>query len=329
LIFYDVRNRGRSDTVAEVAKLARGIQQDVDDLEVAVRRHFGIEHADLIGHSYIGLMVALYAMKYAALVGRVLQIGPMQPDAATQYPAPLSYADAVACRYDGQDRTDDEGAASRRCRGGVQKVLVWCCERCTSPIRRTPKRINWGRCELPNERNFMQYWNAHLLPSIQSLSLTAEEMAKAKAPVLIVHGAKDRNAPYGAGRDWAMRLPDARLVTVGNAAHAPWIEAPELVFGSIESFFGWRVAGRGGASERARGLTEQPDGRMPAAVASEEAPVGGNEGTIVCSMSERQVDAIPKRHSIIESQTPKRDPSNADGWQPNAARIPPSGERLE
>ena len=40
LIFYDVRNRGRSETVTDPAKLARGIQQDVDDLD-AVRRHFG------------------------------------------------------------------------------------------------------------------------------------------------------------------------------------------------------------------------------------------------------------------------------------------------
>jgi pimeloyl-ACP methyl ester carboxylesterase len=80
LIFYDVRNRGRSDTVTAPAKLARGIQQDVDDLE-AVRRHFRINQADVIGHSYIGLMAALYAMKYAARVGRVVQIGPAQPDA--------------------------------------------------------------------------------------------------------------------------------------------------------------------------------------------------------------------------------------------------------
>jgi pimeloyl-ACP methyl ester carboxylesterase len=31
-------------------------------------------------------------------------------------------------------------------------------------------------------------------------------------------------------------LPNARLVTVENAAHVPWIEAPEKVFGSIETF---------------------------------------------------------------------------------------------
>jgi pimeloyl-ACP methyl ester carboxylesterase len=234
LIFYDVRNRGRSDTVIDPAELARGIQQDVDDLD-AVRRHFRIEHADLIGHSYIGLMVALYAMKYAAHVGRVVQIGPMQPDAATQYPAPLSYADAVLA-----DTMAKIGQMMKeRPFGDPEEVCrtFWLALRAMYVADpKDAERIDWGRCGLANERNFMPYWTTHLLPSIHSLSLTAEEMAKAKAPVLIVHGMKDRNAPYGAGRDWAMRLPDARLVTVQNAAHAPWIEAPELVFGSIRTF---------------------------------------------------------------------------------------------
>lgn len=82
----------------------------------------------------------------------------------------------------------------------------------------------------------MHYWLAHLAPSIECLHLTAEDFAKATAPVLIVHGTKDRNAPYGGARDWAARLPNARLLTVPDAAHAPWIEAPELVFGSIRTF---------------------------------------------------------------------------------------------
>jgi pimeloyl-ACP methyl ester carboxylesterase len=43
-----------------------------------------------------------------------------------------------------------------------------------------------------------------------------------------------------------MRLPDARLVTVENAAHAPWIEAPELAFASIQTFLdgAWPEAGK-------------------------------------------------------------------------------------
>src|SRR5688500_19642964 len=78
LIVYDVRNRGQSETVTDRAKLARGIEQDVDDLD-AVRRHHGLDRIDLLGHSYIGLMVALYAMRYAAHVNRVVQIGPAPP----------------------------------------------------------------------------------------------------------------------------------------------------------------------------------------------------------------------------------------------------------
>jgi len=35
-----------------------------------------------------------------------------------------------------------------------------------------------------------------------------------------------------------MMLPNARLVSVENAGHAPWVEAEELVFGAIEEFLG-------------------------------------------------------------------------------------------
>jgi len=57
-------------------------------------------------------------------------------------------------------------------------------------------------------------------------------------PILIIHGVKDRHAPYGGAREWAIGLPDARLVTIHDAAHMPWIEAPDAVFNSIATFLG-------------------------------------------------------------------------------------------
>jgi 2-hydroxy-6-oxonona-2,4-dienedioate hydrolase len=59
-------------------------------------------------------------------------------------------------------------------------------------------------------------------------------------PVLTIHGRKDRSAPYGGGQDWVSRLPDARLLTVENAGHAPWIEQPATVFGAIATFLSGR-----------------------------------------------------------------------------------------
>jgi len=215
--------------------LARGIHQDVDDMD-AVRRHFGLDQVDIIGHSYMGLVAALYLMKYPAHVRRLGQIGPAQPDAAKQYPPHLTGAadsalaeiSAELARMRQEPPSGGPEAMCRKFWSVMQRMFV------VDPA--SAARVDWGRCHLPNERNFLRYWLGQLSPSIQSLKLAAEDFAKATAPVLIVHGTRDRNAPYGGGRDWAALLPNARLLTVPDAAHAPWIEAPELVFQSIETF---------------------------------------------------------------------------------------------
>jgi proline iminopeptidase len=233
LLAYDPRNRGRSDT-----SIDGNIHRDVDDLET-VRRHFEIERIDLIGHSYVGLMVALYGMKYPAHANRIVQIGPMEPVAGKQYPAHLANADGVLAEVFGKlaqlqkDRqSGDEVEMCRKFWALLGAIYV------TDPV--DAWRIDWGRCELPNERNFMKEWSEKILPSIQRLKI-ADEVSKANMPVLTIHGRRDRNAPYGGGREWAVMLPDARLVTVEGAAHAPWIEAPDRVLDAIRSFFngGW------------------------------------------------------------------------------------------
>lgn len=229
LIAYDPRNRGRSDQTADGS-----IARDVEDLE-AVRLHFGIDRMDLIGHSYVGLMVALYAMRYLDHAGRIVQIGAMEPVAGKQYPEQLTFNDGLIAQVFGklgqlwQSRTtEDDEEICRKAWAILGAMYV--------ADSANAARIDWGRCGLPNERNFMRYWTTKIQPSIQSLKIP-EEVSKAKTPILTIHGTKDRNAPYGGGREWAMMLPDARLVTVESAAHAPWIEAPEQVFGGMETFF--------------------------------------------------------------------------------------------
>jgi pimeloyl-ACP methyl ester carboxylesterase len=236
LIFYDVRNRGRSDLVMDGDRIQGDIHQDVEDLE-AVRQHFEGARVDLIGHSYIGLMVTLYAMKYPAHVNRVVQICPGQPNAATKYPAHLTNTDnAVAEAFSkiGQIQKEMQSAdpveTCRKIWAVMQTFVV------VDPAN--AGKFDLGRCDLPNERNFLRYWMQNILPSLQRLALNADDFAKAAMPVLILHGRMDRNAPYGSGREWAQLLPDARLVTLENSAHAPWIEEPELAFGAMESFLG-------------------------------------------------------------------------------------------
>jgi pimeloyl-ACP methyl ester carboxylesterase len=93
-------------------------------------------------------------------------------------------------------------------------------------------------CHLSNEWpvNFDRHLEAHFVGSVQKLKVPKEEVQKVSVPVLTIHGTKDRNAAYGAGREWALTLPDARLVTVKGAAHQSWADEPELVRSSIETF---------------------------------------------------------------------------------------------
>jgi proline iminopeptidase len=238
LIVYDLRNRGRSDRVTECSIRRGGILDDVLDLE-EVRRHFGFAQISLIGHSYVGLLVVLYAMKYALHVGRAVQVGPIQPFSGTQYPVHLTGADATfqdvfsrLAELQKQRDSFDPEAFCRKFWSVLRLIYV------TDPA--DADRIDWGRCELPNERSSMKYLTQTVFPSIQSLSLSADDLARVETPVLILHGTKDRSTPYGGGREWALRLANARLVTLENAGHAPWIEAPERTFASIETFLqGW------------------------------------------------------------------------------------------
>jgi pimeloyl-ACP methyl ester carboxylesterase len=239
LVVYDPRNRGRSDTVDDPSKLARGILNDVDDLE-AIRRQLSLERVALLGHSYVGLLVILYAMKYPDRITRIVQIGPMEPRPGKTYPAHLTANDTVVQQVFARLAELQKEPAAREPEEQCRKFWsVLGAIYVTNPA--DAARIDWGRCDLPNERNFMKYWMGSLMHSMKALNLAEGEFAKVTSPVLTIHGTKDRSAPYGGGREWALLLPNARLVTVEGGGHAPWIESPQVVFSAIETFLagGW------------------------------------------------------------------------------------------
>ena len=63
-----------------------------------------------------------------------------------------------------------------------------------------------------------------------------EEVAEIGAPTLVIHGVRDRNVPFGAGREWAAELGEARLLSLEETAHFSWIENRRQVLGAIEAF---------------------------------------------------------------------------------------------
>lgn len=228
VIAYDPRSRGRSARAAT----ASTIDDDVRDLE-AVRAHFKAEQFVPVGFSYLGKMVMLYAAAHPERVQRIVQLGPVgnsviAPKRDAGFGAPQELL---------------EQWQAMQAAGAVEKTPREFCEVDAKVMRhllveddRKASRVPFD-CSLENEWpvNFGRHM-ASVFPTIMSRVLTAEELRKISMPVLTVHGAKDRNAPYEGGKAWVASLPDARLVTLEHAAHAMWIDDPAGTFGAIRAF---------------------------------------------------------------------------------------------
>jgi len=235
-IFYDVRNRGQSDAVADGSKLS--IQDDVRDLE-KLRQHFKLRKMSLIGESYIGLMVVMYSIQYPQYVERLIQIGAAPLKLGTKYPKEFLPNDEKPVLDSSEIAKIDELRTKDYHKTNPREYCEkeWAANRIGlvgNPANAEKVR---SPCSLPNEwfLPLERHWEFHFV-SFQKLDIPKSEVAKVTVPVLTIHGTKDRTAVYGAGREWATILPNARLLTVNGAGHVPWVDEPELVFTAIETF---------------------------------------------------------------------------------------------
>ncbi len=204
LIFYDVRNRGRSDTVTEPAKLARGIQQDVDDLDV-VRRHFGIEQAGSdrpFLHRIDGRAVRDEVRR--ARQTAWCRLVPRSPMPRNNILRLCLIRMRLGAQVMAQDRRD--GESSRR-----PAIAEEVCQKFWAVLRQfyvvDPKdahRVDWGRCDLANELHFHAVFASRIMPSIRASHLTPDEIGEGRcASVGRARGQRPHRA-LGGSRDWAL-----------------------------------------------------------------------------------------------------------------------------
>lgn len=229
LVLYDMRNRGLSKRVEDIAQIT--IMGDVADVE-ALRRHFGAEKISLVGYSYLGLMVALYATEHPDRVERLVQIGAVPRKFGTVYPV-----DQQA----GSDSLNSEGKAAEAAWTAVRADLEKAEPKaaCAALHRFNSFNLvghpaNSGKvpntCSLENESiaNFGRHLGAHFA-DIQKRDFPREAFARLDQPVLTLHGTLDRNAPYGSGLEWATIFRDGRLITVEGGAHQLWLDDPTIL----------------------------------------------------------------------------------------------------
>lgn len=234
LVLYDMRNRGLSGRVEDTSKIS--IMGDVEDVE-ALRRHFNAEKLSLVGYSYLGLMIALYATRHPDRVNRLVQIGSVPRKFGTPYPADQQAgndtlsSEAEAAWAEWQKVSKDSAAEPLvKCRA-FGRFLSHMIVVNPANAAKVP-----DTCKYENESvaNAERHLSVHFA-DIQKRDFPREPFTKLEQPVLTIHGLLDRNAPYGSGVEWANTFRNARLITIPRAAHQLWLDDPAVI-GDIDKF---------------------------------------------------------------------------------------------
>lgn len=229
LILYDMRNRGLSRRVEDTAQIS--IMGDVADVE-ALRRHFRAEKVSLVGFSYLGLMVALYATEHPDRLERLVQIGAVPRKFGTPYP-PDQQAGSDSLSTEGKTAEAAWNAMSANLDKADPKEACATLQRYSS-FQLVGNPANHSKvpssCQYENESiaSFGRHLTAHF-GDLQKRDFSREPFTKLDQPVLTLHGTLDRNAPYGSGLEWATTFRNARLITVDGGAHQLWLDDPSAL----------------------------------------------------------------------------------------------------
>jgi len=235
VIPYDIRNRGRSDAVPQHGKV--GLPIELDDIE-SLRREFNLDSFSLIGWSYLGAEVALYAARQPPGLRRVVMICPIPPrelppsDRMTSYQQ--QFSEAVA-EYEAWRASSSSKAELDPVQ--VAKVFY----DATTPLAMGDPGAYVNRRSDPSV--YPNEWPEHMRDALQRVEETFDPAgydyrsmcAEVQVPVLVVHGDADR-IPLEGSREWVESFPNARLMRMPGVGHCPFVEAPDRLFPTLITF---------------------------------------------------------------------------------------------
>ena len=238
VIYYDQRGQGRSELITDGKKL--GYEQHVADLD-ALRAHFKLEKMSLMGNSWGGLLVSLYAVAHPDRVERMVLDSPAAPmaslmaemeDEIRRRMEKIYKPEEIKRSYATRDpkvwlKAKDPIAICREFYYGVLRVYTY-----SQTFGDTYKSdLCVGGPESVRQQPMIR---AHVWNSLGDFNLLPQ-LSVVNAPVLVIHGAADV-IPLKASELWAAGYPAARLLVIQKAGHIAQIEQPEIFFPAIETF---------------------------------------------------------------------------------------------
>jgi pimeloyl-ACP methyl ester carboxylesterase len=199
-----------------------GIQTWVDMLGEFLRVE-GARDFTLAGESLGGWIAAQYTIQ-------ALSAPQEEPGEATQLPRParLVLVDAAGHRHMAEGMSGGPGLSLASSKGLLSAIYV-------DPARSTDSA---ARTQFALSLSKGDGWTIHSIFSNRTLAAESvdDKLGGITVPTLVIWGAGDKIVPLDDGRDFAARIPGARLVIIPGSGHAPGIEKPKEFLDAIEPF---------------------------------------------------------------------------------------------
>lgn len=239
VIYYDQRGNGKSDLISDGEKL--GYKYHVADLE-ALRTHFKLDKMALLGNSWGGLLISLYAVEHPDRVERLVLDSAAPPIQSLHVDMNDEILDRMKVLYkpeqlarakslwnpDNWRKASDPAATCREFYTLVLTVYTY---------GRSLDKIGFKGdvCFGSKEAIRMQQTvNRHIWASLGEYNLMSK-LGVVKAPVLVIHGVADV-IPQRSSEFWASGYPNARLLVFEKSGHMSHVEEASAFFSAVEVF---------------------------------------------------------------------------------------------
>jgi pimeloyl-ACP methyl ester carboxylesterase len=239
--FGRTRSGGRSTTVSSNQVLLHRFITEVLEPPVV-----------LVGNSMGGLICGLQADAAPATVAGLVLVDPAVPVGPRSRPHPLVallfalYAVPAVGR-----RVSSRGRSLRSVENAAMDVLRLCC----ADASRVPADVVAEHLVLARERADYLDVDAELVVAARSLMWVisrwrrhAAVLQRISAPVLLLHGDRDRLVPVAAARRVATAHPQWRFEVARGVGHVPQLEAPAWTAGHILDWLATDGAAAAGAA---------------------------------------------------------------------------------
>jgi len=204
------------------------------------------EPVAIMGNSMGGHIAILEAAAHPAWVSEMILVDPAIPGDHVTRPEPARLGVMAALTVPGLA----EILLDRRVRvlgpeGLVHETLGLVC----ADPSRVPPDVVEAHIRLTSERARLGPQNGRaFLQASRSIGLRMADprfwlqVARVRAPTLIIHGSLDRLIPLAAARELARRRPDWTLDVLDGVRHVPMMEAPDMFIAALNAWSPYRIA---------------------------------------------------------------------------------------